>query len=317
MTSRHLVDEELLPFLDARPPMVLNAETLPGVRAGFSEMLAMMFADYVPPPDVEKTVRMIPGPKGAPDVRVLVYTPAGGGDARPAYLHIHGGGYVLGDPDMGEPNHMQKAQDLGAIVVSVDYRLAPETPFPGPVEDCYAALKWLHANAQELGVDPARIAIGGESAGGGLAACLALLARDRGEVKIAHQQLIYPMIDDRPLADPHPFTGQFIWTHDSNRFGWTSLLGHEPGREGVSPYAAAARAENLEKLPPTFISTGALDLFLEENLDYARRLTRAGVPVELHVYPGAVHGFDMAVESGLAKQHGRDQREALAKAFRS
>ena len=316
MASRHLVDEELLGFLDARPPIQLSSETLEATRKGFLEMRAQILAGFTPLPGIEKTERFVPGPKGAPEVRVLVFTPKSASAPRPAYLHIHGGGYVLGDPDMGEPNHMQKASELGAVVVSVDYRLAPETPFPGPVEDCYAALKWLHANAQELGVDPARIAVGGESAGGGLAAGLALLARDRGEVKIAHQQLIYPMIDDRPLADPHPYTGEFIWTHDSNRFGWTALLGHEPRREGVSPYAAAARAEKLEGLPPAFISTGALDLFLDENLDYARRLTRAGVPVELHVYPGAVHGFDMVAESRLAMQHGRDQREALAKAFR-
>lgn len=315
MNSRHLVDEELLPFLDARPPMVLNAETLPAVRAGFPEMLAMMFAGYVPPPDVAKTERMIPGPAGAPDVRVLVYTPTGGATARPAFLHIHGGGYVVGSADMSEPSCARTASEHGAVVVSVDYRLAPETPFPGPVEDCYAALTWLAANAKDLDIDPARIAIGGESAGGGLAAGLALLARDRGEVKVTHQQLIYPMIDDRPAAEMHPYTGEFIWTHASNHFGWSSLLGHEPGREGVSPYAAAARAEKLEGLPPTFISTGALDLFLEENLDYARRLTRAGVPVELHVYPGGIHGFDMAAESHLAKQHARDQRAALSRAF--
>jgi len=316
MASRHLVDEELLGFLDMRPPIQLSSETLEATRKGFLDMRAQILAGFTPLPEIEKAERYVPGPKGAPEVRVLVFTPKTVAAPRPAYLHIHGGGYVLGDPDMGEPNHMQKAQDLGAVVVSVDYRLAPETPFPGPVEDCYAALKWLHANAKELGVDPARIAIGGESAGGGLAAGLALLARDRGEVAIAHQQLIYPMIDDRPLADPHPYTGEFIWTHDSNRFGWTSLLGQPPGGEGVSPYAAAARAEKLEGLPPTFISTGALDLFLEENLDYARRLTRAGVPVELHVYPGAVHGFDMVAESRLARQHGRDQREALKNALR-
>lgn len=316
MNSRHLVDGELLGFLDMRPPMVLNADTLASVRAGFPEMLALMFAGYVPPADVEKTERFVPGPKGAPEVRVFVFTPKKAAEPRPAYLHIHGGGYVVGSADMSEANCARTASEQGAVVVTVDYRLAPETPFPGPVEDCYAALKWLHANAKELGVDPARIAIGGESAGGGLAAGLALLARDRGEIRIAHQQLIYPMIDDRPLADPHPYTGEFIWTHSSNRFGWTSLLGHEPGRDGVSPYAAAARAENLEALPPTFISTGALDLFLEENLEYARRLTRAGVPVELHVYPGGVHGFDMVADSRLAIQHGRDQREALKNAFR-
>src|SRR5262249_39769655 len=159
------------------------------------------------------------------------------------------------------------------------------TPFPGNVEDCYAALAWMAGEAAALGVDAARIGVMGESAGGGLAAALALLARDRGEHRLAFQHLIYPMIDDCTCtaAEPHPSTAEFIGTPASNRFGWTSLLGTEPGGADVSPYAAAARATDLAGLPPAYIATGALDLFLEENLEYARRLIRAGVPVELHV----------------------------------
>ena len=183
------------------------------------------------------------------------------------------------------------------------------------MEDCYAALKWFHANAAELGFSPKRIAIGGESAGGGLAAALALVARDRGEVPIIHQQLVYPMLDDRSPAEPHPYAGEFGWTRGANRFGWKSLLGQEPGGEGVSPYAAPARAANLEGLPPTFIGVGALDLFLEEDLEYARRLTRAGVPVELHVYPGAFHGSDLVTTARISRMHARDQMEALRAAF--
>src|SRR5581483_4906452 len=150
------------------------------------------------------------------------------------------------------------------------------------------------------------------------AAALALLTRDRGEIKLTHQQLIYPMIDDRSAASDHPYTGEFVWNHAANHFGWTAMLGHEPGRaSGVSPYVAASRAENLAGLPPTFISTGALDLFLEEDLEYARRLMRAGVPVELHVYPGAIHGFDMAIGSRLARQHARDQGIALERVLKT
>lgn len=206
---------------------------------------------------------------------------------------------------------------IGCVAVSVDYRLAPETPHPGPVEDCYAALTWLYTHAEELGVDTTRIALAGASAGGGLAAGLAVLTRDRGEVPLAFQLLIYPMLDDRTVTstEPHPHTGEYIWTPEANRFGWTALLGQEPGGTGVSPYAAAARADHLEGLPPTFISVGALDLFLEEDMEYARRLMRAGVPTELHVYPGAFHGFNMVADAKVSQAMARDQFDALARAF--
>jgi acetyl esterase/lipase len=172
-------------------------------------------------------------------------------------------------------------------------------------------------NARDLGVDSNRLAIGGDSAGGGLAAGLALLTRDRGEVPLVLQLLIYPMLDDRTVtvADPHPYTGEYIWTADANRFGWTALLGQEPGGPDISPYAAAARAEKLEGLPPTYISVGTLDLFLEEDMEYARRLIRAGVPTELHVYPGAFHGFPMAADAQVTRAHTRDYLNALTRAF--
>jgi acetyl esterase/lipase len=224
---------------------------------------------------------------------------------------------VLGSADQDEGTVKEIVSAVGCAAVSVDYRLAPETPHPGPVEDCYAALMWLHAHAAELGVDPDRIAIGGASAGGGLAAALALLARDRGEVALAFQLLIYPMLDDRTVthSDPHPLTGEFIWTPDANRFGWFSLLGQEPGGADVSPYAAAARAEDLAGLPPTYISVGALDLFLEEDMEYARRLIRAGVPTELHVYPGAYHGFNMTPNARIVQSFTRDVTSALRRAL--
>lgn len=315
MTSKHLVDPELLPALDMLPAFELSDETLPRIRAQLAEMTRHMGAALPTAPHIARSERFVPGPMGAPPVRVLVYTHRDGNGARPAYLHIHGGGFVLGSADQAEPSCRALADQLGCIVVSVDYRVVPETIFPGNVEDCYAALIWLHARAAELGADPKRIAIGGESAGGGLAAALALLARDRGEVPLIHQQLVYPMIDDRPEAVPHPFTGEFGWTRAGNRYGWKSLLGREPGGPDVSPYAAAARADNLEGLPSTFIGVGALDYFLESNLDYARRLTRAGVPVELHVYPGVFHGSDMMTEARLTKMHQHDQLEALRAAF--
>jgi triacylglycerol lipase len=232
--------------------------------------------------------------------------------------HVHGGGYVIGKAGDLEPFHRAMVARLGCVLVSIEYRLAPETPFPGAIEDCYAGLAWTFAHAHELGVDPKRIGVLGESAGGGLAAALALMTRDRGEHNLAFQHLIYPMLDDRTVvATPHPYTGQYLWGAESNRFGWESLLGHEPGGPGVSPYAAPARAVDLAGLPPSFIATGALDLFLDEDIVYAQRLMRAGVPTELHVYPGAFHGFVLVADAAVAKQANADSDAALSRALRA
>ncbi len=309
METAHLVDPELRPLLELVPTMLFTVEDLPAIRGR-----------SFPRPEVDVSRssyerRKVPGPAGAPEVELFISKPIEASTTAPAIFHIHGGGYVAGSAASMEPAHRVLAADFGCVIVSVEYRLAPETPHPGPLEDCYAGLAWTIANAAELGVDTTRIGVMGESAGGGLAAALALLARDRGEYKLAFQHLIYPMIDDRTCVhpDPHPHVGQYIWPAHNNRLGWTSLLGQEPGGEGISPYAAPARAEDLSGLPPTFISTGALDLFLEEDIEYARRLMRAGVPTELHVYPGAFHGFDMAPGAKVADQARRDSREALAR----
>jgi acetyl esterase/lipase len=307
MSSRHLVDPELLQVLSEVPSFVMNAATLPDVRNLQFSMEANAAGG------VQLAERNVPGPAGAPSVRVLIYSPQTAAAPLPAVLHIHGGGYVVGNPEMSDARNRKLAREAGCVVVSVDYRLAPEVPFPGAVEDCYAALLWLRHHGHELGVDTRRIAISGESAGGGLAASLALLARDRGEVALCHQQLIFPMIDDRTgsVGEAHPYAGEFLWTAASNRFGWSSLLGTAPGGDGVSPYAAAARATDLAGLAPTFIAVGALDLFIEENIEYARRLIRAGVPTELHVYPGAYHGYLLAPQSRLTRQADQDAETAL------
>jgi acetyl esterase/lipase len=317
MTTRHLVDPELVAMLDIFPALELTNETLVQVRAMIEEMGSLMAPNLPAFPDISVSERFVPGPEGAPDVRVLVYLPTTVRAPLPAMLWIHGGGYVIGSADQEDLSAKTIVSAVGCAVVSVDYRLAPETPHPGPVEDCYAALRWLYTHAGELGVDTARIAIGGGSAGGGLAAALALLTRDRGEVPLAFQLLIFPMLDDRTVttADPHPYTGEFLWTADANRFGWTALLGQEPGGPDISPYASAARAEHLEGLPPTFIGVGTLDLFLEEDLEYARRLMRAGVPTELHVYPGAYHGFPLVAGAWMSQALERDQLAALKRAF--
>lgn len=316
MASHHLIDPQLAEGLAAFPPFdTISAETLPQMRAAMADLAQQQIAD-TPLDDVIFEERIVPGPKDAPELRVLVYRPAGVGGARPGYLHVHGGGLILGSPEMRHAGSVQLARHFDCVVVSVDYRLAPETRFPGAVEDCHAALKWLHDEADALGVDRDRLVIGGESAGGGLAAATAILARDRGQVKLAFQLLTYPMLDDRTTDGyDHPHVGHFVWTQPNNRFGWSAYLGTEPGSDGVSPYAAPARCEDLAGLPPAFIATGALDLFLEEDMDYARRLVRAGVPAELHVYPGAFHAFDLIVDADVTKSFRRDWQAALKKAL--
>ncbi|HWA61961.1 MAG TPA: alpha/beta hydrolase [Caulobacteraceae bacterium] len=314
MTSRHLVDPEILPLVEQMPGFSFEGVDIAEVRA---VMASMAPPRAEPPPGLEVHEASAPGRDGAPPVRLVVTRPKAAGQGRPGILHIHGGGYVMGSADMTLQTDMAYAGEFGAVVVSVDYRLAPETPHPGPVEDCYAALAWLHAEADRLGVDRGRIMVTGESAGGGLAAALVLLARERGEIPIAFQHLVFPMLDDRTVThpEPSPYLGQYVWTPDSNRFGWASLLGKEPGGEGVSPFAAPARAEDLSGLPPTFMIVGALDLFLEEDLDYARRLIRAGVPTELHVYPGAPHGFMFVPEAGVSRTFARDSMTAIGRAL--
>ncbi|MET3805607.1 acetyl esterase/lipase [Nakamurella sp. UYEF19] len=318
MQTRHLVDPQLRDLLDVWPPLELTVESLPLVREQSRlEFLAAMPAES-PFSDVEVSELSIDGPAGAGALRILVIRPGSrSASAAPGLLWVHGGGYVLGSADQDSLQVQQLVHEIGCIGVVVDYRLAPETPHPGPVEDCYAALRWLFAQAEDLGVDARRIAVAGASAGGGLAAALCLLARDRAEVSVAFQLLIYPMLDDRTVvhADPHPFAGEFVWTADSNRFGWAALLGQEPGGPGVSPYASPARAETLAGLPPTYLDVGTLDLFVEEDLEYARRLVRSGVPVELHVYPGAFHGYQQAVESDAAGTHHRNVVSALLRAL--
>lgn len=317
MTTRHLVDPELAAMLDIFPALTLNAESLAQTRITLKEMNTLTDANQPDFPAISISEHYVSGPQGAPDVRILVYLPTNVSTPLPALLWIHGGGYVLGSADQDDLQVKSIVDRVGCAAVSVDYRLAPETPHPGPVEDCYAALKWLHTHAGELGVDTTRIAIGGASAGGGLTAGLALLTRDRSEVPLIFQLLIYPMLDDRTVVteEPHPYTGEYIWTADANHFGWSALLGQEPGGPHVSPYAAAARATNLEGLPPTIISVGSLDLFLEEDMEYARRLIRAGVPTELHIYPGAFHGFNMVEGAKVAQSFAHDWLEALKRAL--
>jgi len=251
----------------------------------------------------------IPGGPGDPDVRLRVHLPLGPPTGA-VLLWIHGGGHVLGSADQDDPLLDAVVDRTGCTAVAVDWRRAPEHPYPSALEDCYTGLGALAAG--RLGDVPARIVDAGSSSGGGLAAGLALLARDRGEHALAAQLLIYPMLDDRARTpSSRAVTDPRVWNDESNRLGWTAYLGGLSG-DAVPAYAAPARAEDLAGLPPTWIGTAELDLFRDENLEYAGRLYAAGVPTELHVYPGGVHGFELfAPEAAVSRRFTRDRDEAL------
>ncbi|APR53193.1 alpha/beta hydrolase [Sphingomonas koreensis] len=284
-----MVDPELRPILERIPPLDLSTGNLASVRNA-------QFPAALPVPAVQPKDRYISGGEGNPALRLVLLDPAPARSNKPAILHIHGGGLVVGKPEVAIVELQQLSAELGALVVSVDYRLAPEHPFPAGLNDAYAALEWLHGAAAELGIDPQRIAVMGESAGAGLAAAVSLRARDRGELPIRFQLLRYPMLDDRTvLHAPPPHVGRFIWNSRSNAFGWRSVLGRMPVMDTAPAEAVPARAASLGGLPPTWIGVGTLDLFAQESVHFARRLMAAGVPVEMSVVPGAYHGFDAMV----------------------
>lgn len=273
-------------------------------------------------PPVPKGVdeRQVPGNHGQPPVTVYVVNPSSTNAApRGAILYIHGGGFIGGDARDNLRALQVLATRLDCMIASVQYRLAPATRFPGALEDNYAALKWLHANAVALGIDPARIAVMGESAGGGHAAMLTIAARDRGEVPVAFQALVYPMLDDRtgsarPVA---PTIGTLVWRVADNRKGWSALLGQPAGGRRVPAGSVPARVADLSRLPPTFIGVGSIDLFAEEDIDFARRLVGAGVPTELLVVPGAFHGFQLiAPKATVSQQFNGALEAALARALK-
>lgn len=310
MTTRHLVDPELLPLVDSFPPMVLSDESLPMIRAAMPAMLATRSL-----PDLPVRIQDIHIPSGEGDrtIRCMMIQPATSVGNAPAILHFHGGGHVLGVPEINKPQLMRWAHELDCVIVSVDYRLAPEFPFPAPMDDAYAALRWIHEQATMLGIDPACIAVSGESAGGAMAACLSLMARDRGKYHIAFQHLEQPRLDDRlPSAkNTNPFTGEFVWTRASSRYCRAKYM-----NEGErSPYASAARATDLSDLPPAYIAVGSLDLFVDECLAYAARLVKSGIPTEMIVYPGCFHGFKMAEGTSIVERAEMDSIRAFRRAF--
>jgi acetyl esterase/lipase len=246
-----------------------------------------------------------------PRVVVRVHRPVGVDGPLPALYSIHGGGYVLGSYDMDDEKFDSWCPQLGLIGVSVEYRLAPETPFPGPLDDCYAGLQWTYEHAADLGIDRDRIGITGVSAGGGLCAALALVVRDRAEIPVRFQLLDCPMIDDRQTTESSQLDNLLVWSRVSNTFGWSSYLGDLHGSDDVPPYAAAARAGDLSGLPEAYVCVGGADGFRDEDIVYAMRLYDAGVPTELHVYPGAPHGVALFAATELAQRYIADQKDWL------
>jgi acetyl esterase/lipase len=259
---------------------------------------------------VERTDHIVPG---EPEIPIRVHRPHGATGSRPCLYSMHGGGYVLGSHEAEDAMFDRLCPELGLVGVSVGYRLAPEHPYPAPIEDCYRGLVWTHEHADELGIDRSRIGVRGISAGGGLAAALALLARDRGSPSIAFQLLECPMIDDRQETPSSRQDGLVIWSKQSNTFGWRSYLGELAGRDDVPYTAAPARAPDLSGLPRAFVAVGGADGFRDEDVLYALRLNQAGVPTELHVYPGAPHGYQIVPDAPASRQSRRDVEDWLAR----
>lgn len=309
------IDPELRPFVQQNPVFPpLSSENLPSAREALRafDRQALGIARFDVP--VEKRTINVPGGQ---DVDIYLIN-ATSGTNKPVIVHTHGGGLVVGEAADEVPTLKFFAAELNCTIVTIDFQNAPEATFEQSIEENYAALRWVHEFAAQIGVDSGRIAIMGESGGGCHAALLALTARDRREIPIILQVLVYPMLDDRTGSTrlpPFPI-GSLMWQAESNRFGWRSFLGQEPGTEDVPELAVPARYRDLAGLPPTLIIVGQTDLFVEENLDYARRLINAAVPTELHVFPRAFHGFDsVAPQSRVAQDFLTARLTALRRAF--
>lgn len=297
-------------------PTVTDFSSVESIQT-MREARAELFGSAAPDrEDVTKEDRQVPGHDDDPDVPIRIYQPTATAKApRPCILEIHGGGFMTGSIEMMDGWCQSAAAQLDAVVVSVEYRLAPEDPFPAGLEDCYAALSWTAQNAAVLGIDSARVAVAGQSAGGGLAAATALLARDRGGPALCFQLLEIPELDDR-LETPsmQAFQDTPLWNRPNAVWSWRHYLGPDHTGE-VSPYAAPARAEDLAGLPPAYVSTMEFDPLRDEGIAYALRLMQAGVSVELHSYPGTFHGSSLLPTAAVSKRGAKEVLQSLARAL--
>jgi acetyl esterase/lipase len=289
-----LLDDEVAAGLAAMPPLEFTPEAVAMMRSGGSVFAAAELSDAV-----ERTDHVV---SEDPHVVVRVHRAKDADGPLPCIYSIHGGGYIIGSYDMDDAKFDAWCPTLGCVGVSVEYRLAPETPYPGPLEDCYAGLTWTYEHADELGIDQERIGITGVSAGGGLAAALALLARDRGAIPIEWQLLECPMLDDRQMTSSSRLEGLPIWSRDANTYGWQSYLGDRYGTDDVPYTAAPARATDLTGLPRAMVIVGGADGFRDEDIEYGLRLNQAGVPTAIHVLPGACHGVQMFPNAAVTMQ---------------
>jgi len=314
VSRRHLIDPECRGPLDALLEAVPGGfNAIPDIVARRAAMDWLLGAIERPEnPNVIKEDRSVPGPDGEPDITVRIYRPVGASTTLPGIYYIHGGGMIMGSIS-NDATAILLCDQVGAVVVSVEYRLAPENPHPAPVEDCYAGLVWMEKNAAELGVVPDRLAVYGGSAGGGLTIAAAMLARDRGGPALRFMMPIYPMIDDRhETPSSQEITDIGIWDRAGNIEAWAWYLGGKPADQ----YAAPARAQDVSGLPSAFIDVGTLDLFRDEDIAFAQRLMQAGVPCELHVYPGSYHAAEVfAPGSALSQRIWATRIDALRRAL--
>ncbi|SCZ11611.1 Acetyl esterase/lipase [Rhodococcus erythropolis] len=318
MTTFPTLDPELAAALTMLPKV--DFADLPNARATYDALIGAMLAD-LSFDGVSLRELSAPGLDGDPEVKIRFITPDNTAGPVPVLLWIHGGGFAIGTAESSDPFCVEVARELGFAVANVEYRLAPETSFPGPVNDCYAALLYIHAHAEELGVDPSRIAVGGQSAGGGLAAGTVLKARDEGVVPVAFQFLEIPELDDRlATVSMTNFVDTPLWHRPNAILSWKYYLGESysgPEDPDVSIYAAPSRATDLTGLPPTYLSTMELDPLRDEGIEYALRLLQAGVSVELHSFPGTFHGSALVATAAVSERGAAEALTALRRGLRS